>query len=40
MGMDEPLASMMAIGSEVIGNCVEGIDVSVEAKDKGMVWDK
>jgi hypothetical protein len=27
--LDEPMASVMAIGSEVIGECVEGIRVEV-----------
>jgi hypothetical protein len=30
--LDEPMASMMGIGSEVCGRCVEEIDVSVELK--------
>jgi hypothetical protein len=29
------MASVMAIGSEVFGSCVEGIDVSVEAEYGG-----
>jgi hypothetical protein len=32
--LDVPTASMMAIGSEVFGSCVEGIDVSAESKKR------
>ena len=31
------MASVMAIGSEVFGSCVEGIEVSVEIENRG-VW--
>ena len=31
-GLDEPMVSVMAIGSEVFGSCVGGIDVSVEVE--------
>jgi hypothetical protein len=30
------MASVMAIGSEVFGECVEGIRVEVENKDRGV----
>ncbi len=36
-GLEEPMASVMAIGSEVFGSCVGEIDVSVEQKDV-VVW--
>ena len=31
------MASAMAIGSEVSGSCVEGIEVSVEIENRG-IW--
>ena len=31
--LDEPVASMMAIKSELIGECVEGIRIEIERKD-------
>jgi hypothetical protein len=36
-GLDEPMVSVMAIGSEVFGSCVGGIDVSVGMENRG-VW--
>ena len=35
--LGEPMASVIAIVSEVFGRCVEGIDVSVEV-EYGGVW--
>ena len=35
--LDEPMASVIAIGSEVIAECVEGIRVEVRAKVLKMV---
>ncbi len=33
--LEEPIASVMGIGSEVCGRCVEEIDVSVEVEYEG-----
>ena len=45
-GLDKPMASVMAIESEVFGSCAREIDVSVEVENKvpslavgGITWD-